>query len=42
MCCYLYRVKVLHSRFQSYKLHKAILEKVKVEKKCKISVEVKG
>jgi hypothetical protein len=42
MCCFLYRTKILHPRFQSYKLHKAILGKVKAECKCKVSVEVKG
>jgi hypothetical protein len=39
MCCLLYRTKVLHLRFQSYKLHyklhKAILEKVKVNVSAK-------
>jgi hypothetical protein len=42
MCCFLYHTKVLHPRFQSYKLHKTILGKVKVECKCKVSAEIKG
>jgi hypothetical protein len=40
MCCYLYRTKVLHPRFQPYKLHLAILGNVNTECKCKVSAEV--
>ena len=34
MCCYLYRKRVLHPRFQSYQLHMAILGMVKAQSKC--------